>query len=197
MNFDVFDFHDEFTLHEVVCLCIGRDPAAGEPAAGDADLTAYAAVKAGAVKSMDFAVRKCAQANIAGAKQSTLPGGQLYPEWVLFYVGHVRARHGSPLAGGSALPARLRLLAARRGDSAAAITIAAGRRPGNEVALGNARDGAASGPQRGGRTLWANFDPTDHTTAPTNEEVIAWLLKRPGVSKSMAERMATILRAEG
>lgn len=42
---------------------------------------------------------------------------------------------------------------------------------------------------------WANFDPTDNTTAPTNETVSEWLQER-GVSKRTADTMATILRAD-
>lgn len=43
---------------------------------------------------------------------------------------------------------------------------------------------------------WSNFDPSDPTTAPTNETVIAWLVDE-GVGKRTAETMATILRANG
>ena len=44
--------------------------------------------------------------------------------------------------------------------------------------------------------FWVNFDPTDSTTAPRNEEVIAWLDRR-GVSVNVAKAMATILRPDG
>lgn len=40
-----------------------------------------------------------------------------------------------------------------------------------------------------------NYDPQDDTTAPTNEQVEAWLLKR-GVSGKARSVMATILRAD-
>lgn len=43
---------------------------------------------------------------------------------------------------------------------------------------------------------WSNFDSSDNTTAPTNEQVAQWLQGR-GVGKAMAEKMATILRADG
>lgn len=43
---------------------------------------------------------------------------------------------------------------------------------------------------------WANYDPTDSTTAPTNESVSLWLKDR-GVSMRAAEIMAMILRADG
>ncbi|SCC95430.1 hypothetical protein THIX_90199 [Thiomonas sp. X19] len=43
---------------------------------------------------------------------------------------------------------------------------------------------------------WKNYDPAEADTAPTNEQVEAFLVAR-GVSKSMAEKMATILRADG
>lgn len=43
---------------------------------------------------------------------------------------------------------------------------------------------------------WTNFDPTDNTTAPTNEQVAEWLVGQ-GVGKVMAEKIATILRADG
>lgn len=46
------------------------------------------------------------------------------------------------------------------------------------------------------RKWWVNYDPADLTTAPTNEEVAAWLEKRE-VSKRVAQIMAQILRADG
>lgn len=39
-----------------------------------------------------------------------------------------------------------------------------------------------------------NYDPTDPTTAPTNEQIEAWLEER-GVSKKSRQVMATMLRA--
>ncbi len=44
--------------------------------------------------------------------------------------------------------------------------------------------------------LWKNYDPAEPDTAPTNDQVETFLVAR-GVSKSMAEKMATILRADG
>jgi len=44
---------------------------------------------------------------------------------------------------------------------------------------------------------WVNFDPDDNTTAPTNEQVSNWLQARGTVGKSLADKMATILRADG
>lgn len=44
--------------------------------------------------------------------------------------------------------------------------------------------------------FWVRFDPTDNTTAPTNEEVVLWLVQR-GVSDRIAKAIATILRANG
>jgi hypothetical protein len=46
------------------------------------------------------------------------------------------------------------------------------------------------------RRFWLNFDPTDRTTAPTNEAVSDWLVSR-GVSRRTADTMASILRADG
>lgn len=43
---------------------------------------------------------------------------------------------------------------------------------------------------------WKNFDPSDNTTAPTNQQVSEWLQQR-GVSQGVADKMATILRADG
>jgi hypothetical protein len=45
------------------------------------------------------------------------------------------------------------------------------------------------------RRFWVNFDPSDNTTAPRNEEVIAWLLER-AVSENIAKAIATILRPD-
>ncbi|MDZ5457890.1 hypothetical protein [Azohydromonas lata] len=44
--------------------------------------------------------------------------------------------------------------------------------------------------------FWVRYDPSDSTTAPTNEAVSTWLQGR-GVSKRTADTMATILRADG
>lgn len=41
--------------------------------------------------------------------------------------------------------------------------------------------------------FWVNVDPRDHTTAPKNEDVEAWLRER-GVAQRNAEVMATVLR---
>jgi hypothetical protein len=47
-----------------------------------------------------------------------------------------------------------------------------------------------------GDHFWANYDPSDTTSAPTSEEVKAWLKKRD-VADRVAEVMAQILRADG
>jgi hypothetical protein len=44
--------------------------------------------------------------------------------------------------------------------------------------------------------FWQNYDPTDPSTAPTNNDVVKWLVKQ-GVARRTAEVMATILRADG
>jgi len=40
-----------------------------------------------------------------------------------------------------------------------------------------------------------NYDPTDPTTAPTNDQIVDWLAKKK-VSLNLAKAMATILRAD-
>lgn len=44
--------------------------------------------------------------------------------------------------------------------------------------------------------FWRNYVPEDPSTAPTNNQVIAWLVGQ-GVAQRTAEVMATILRADG
>ena len=44
---------------------------------------------------------------------------------------------------------------------------------------------------------WVNYDPLDNTTAPTNEDVSQWLQRRGVVGNAMANKMATMLRADG
>ena len=44
--------------------------------------------------------------------------------------------------------------------------------------------------------FWKNYDPSDPTTAPTNDQVIDWLVEQ-GVSKTIASAIATILHADG
>ena len=46
------------------------------------------------------------------------------------------------------------------------------------------------------RKFWSFYDPADPSTAPTNEQVVAYLCER-GLSPSAANAMATILRADG
>jgi len=41
--------------------------------------------------------------------------------------------------------------------------------------------------------FWTNYDPTDPTTAPTNQVVSDWLIEQ-GVAVRVAENIATILR---
>ena len=46
-------------------------------------------------------------------------------------------------------------------------------------------------------TLWTLYDPSDPSTAPTNNMVADWLVTERGVSKDKARAMASILRADG
>lgn len=46
------------------------------------------------------------------------------------------------------------------------------------------------------RRFWVNYDPSDHTTAPRNEDVVSWLEER-NVSTNSAKSIATILRCDG
>lgn len=46
------------------------------------------------------------------------------------------------------------------------------------------------------KNFWTNYDPSDPSTAPTNQHVIDWL-KQQNVAQRNAEIMATILRADG
>ena len=43
---------------------------------------------------------------------------------------------------------------------------------------------------------WKLYDPTDTTTAPTNQAIVEWL-KEQGVTANIAQAMATILRVDG
>jgi hypothetical protein len=43
--------------------------------------------------------------------------------------------------------------------------------------------------------FWRLYDPDEPSTAPTNDQVVAWLVDRK-VSRRLAETMATILRAD-
>ncbi len=47
------------------------------------------------------------------------------------------------------------------------------------------------------KKFWANYDPTDKTTAPINKRVSDWLIEEKEVSKNIAEANATILRPDG
>lgn len=44
---------------------------------------------------------------------------------------------------------------------------------------------------------WKLYDPSDITTAPTNEMVAEWLMQERGVAKDKARAIASILRADG
>lgn len=45
--------------------------------------------------------------------------------------------------------------------------------------------------------FWANYDPQEPETAPTNDRVVEWLISEHKTGRSTAECMATILRADG
>lgn len=47
------------------------------------------------------------------------------------------------------------------------------------------------------RHFWRLYDPSDFSTAPTNEMVSDWLQEERGVSKDKAKAIASILRADG
>jgi hypothetical protein len=47
------------------------------------------------------------------------------------------------------------------------------------------------------KRFWVNYDPKDDTTAPINAVVSEWLQTERKLSKSLANSMATILRADG
>lgn len=44
---------------------------------------------------------------------------------------------------------------------------------------------------------WVNFDPSDHETAPRNEDVSGWLQSTHKISKTKANGIASMLRADG
>lgn len=43
---------------------------------------------------------------------------------------------------------------------------------------------------------WKNYDPEDITTAPTNNDVSSWLIEERKVTKTKADAIASILRAD-
>ena len=45
--------------------------------------------------------------------------------------------------------------------------------------------------------FWVNYDPTDPSTAPVNQDVSTWLQDHRALSKTMADSIATILRVDG
>lgn len=45
--------------------------------------------------------------------------------------------------------------------------------------------------------FWVNHDPTDNTTAPTNQIVSDWLQSERKLSRMMADAIASMLRADG
>ncbi|MDR7149235.1 hypothetical protein J2W49_001184 [Hydrogenophaga palleronii] len=45
--------------------------------------------------------------------------------------------------------------------------------------------------------FWTLYDPSDTSTAPTNEMVADWLMQERGVAKDKARAIASILRADG
>lgn len=47
------------------------------------------------------------------------------------------------------------------------------------------------------RRFWTNYDPSDPTTACKNEDVADWLMTNRGISKNMADAIASMLRVDG
>lgn len=51
--------------------------------------------------------------------------------------------------------------------------------------------------EKAARRFWVNYDPSDATTAPTNEAVSTWLQSECKLSRKMGDAIASILRADG
>jgi hypothetical protein len=45
--------------------------------------------------------------------------------------------------------------------------------------------------------FWVNYDPTDPSSAPVNQDVSTWLQDQRALSKKMGDSIATILRVDG
>ena len=68
--------------------------------------------------------------------------------------------------------------------------------PGKRWPWGDHHTDALGHLEAAGLRHWQWFDPSDHSTAPTNETVIGWLKSERKVSDNLARAMATILRAD-
>lgn len=82
-NLQVFDFRSEFNLHEVVSLCIGRNPRLAVPEPGEDQRTEYAELMNAARTAATGGTAACALAFIQGEFLPSLPKGPLYPIWAL------------------------------------------------------------------------------------------------------------------
>lgn len=87
------------------------------------------------------------------------------------------------------------LLEAEPGGQRSAVGISASG-PAQAWPWGSHRTKLLSHLEAAARRFWVNFDPSDSSTAPTNEQVSSWL-QTNGVSQRNADVMATILRADG
>ncbi|MDL2336720.1 MAG: hypothetical protein QFE16_02665 [Pseudomonadota bacterium] len=83
MDFTAFDFRDDFNLHEIASLCIGRDPALAAPFDNDPAKTAYREIISAAAASAVMASAECARAHFDGRGYPSLYPELLYPAWAL------------------------------------------------------------------------------------------------------------------
>ena len=76
MDLSVFDFRDDFTLHEIASLCAGHDPGSLVPDESDAVGTDYRELIFAATASATMANAECALAHFAGRTRPSLSSGR-------------------------------------------------------------------------------------------------------------------------
>ena len=70
-------------------------------------------------------------------------------------------------------------------------------KPSSRWPWGNHHTEALGHLEAAGLRFWQWFDPTDPTTAPTNDTVAGWLVSEHGEGKVRAQYIASLLRADG
>lgn len=82
-------------------------------------------------------------------------------------------------------------------QEAAAAPQADDDKPSSRWPWGNHHTEALGHLEAAGLRFWQWFDPTDPTTAPTNDTVAGWLVSEHGEGKVRAQYIASLLRADG
>ncbi len=172
-----WDWINEFTVHEASCLMAGENPSYHTPA------------KVDVVKlALSIAIRD-------GELEEHHGSGKIRREELFRWLA-IKGRNDNyffkPTGGDSAPADPSDLLAQNNKLKAELEKLRANRWPWGSYETKDLKALAAAA-----QKFWANYDPSDKSTAPLNKDVVSWLEKEHQIAVNKGEQMASILRADG